>query len=315
MTRKEACRILGISADAPVSEIKKSYRRLMRRMHPDSPFSSGETYPYSAWEIILAYKELKKPSAEKASGSRAPGEERKKTGQPRPDIWDAPRSEYAFCEREILHSAEDAEGNVIGNFPIARGKYLWKTEEDFPLFLLSLFRCSSRLLDAIDAALGRGTPSGRRQLQAELTYLLAQQFLDGTALLRELVPLLPDGETFLLASMLESPVPLEEGMPLYPSRLWNHRLYVKDPAGRELGYLSFRDDRLYYIVIPLFEQHRVQVKIRTAKAPSAKGRGRFPAYQNLHLWLRFAGQDPASFPESLNLQIQALLEQYRRMPA
>jgi hypothetical protein len=31
-------------------------------------------------------------------------------------------------------------------------------------------------------------------------------------------------------------------------------------SGNELGYLSFVDDRLYYVVIPLFEQKKVQIE-------------------------------------------------------
>ena len=37
-------------------------------------------------------------------------------------------------------------------------------------------------------------------------------------------------------------------------RLRNHRLCVRNRQGQELGYLSFQNDRLYYVVVPLFEQ-------------------------------------------------------------
>lgn len=39
-----------------------------------------------------------------------------------------------------------------------------------------------------------------------------------------------------------------------------HKLYLKNQSGKELGSLSFSDDRLYYVVVPLFEQKRVQIK-------------------------------------------------------
>ena len=45
--------------------------------------------------------------------------------------------------------------------------------------------CGKELLDEIDAALGRKkAPAIRQTLQAELTYLLAQQFIDGPAVSR-----------------------------------------------------------------------------------------------------------------------------------
>ena len=36
MTRKEACKILGITQNAEETEIKKRYRQLVRRLHPDA---------------------------------------------------------------------------------------------------------------------------------------------------------------------------------------------------------------------------------------------------------------------------------------
>ena len=78
-----------------------------------------------------------------------------------------------------------------------------------------------------------------------------------------------------------------------------------------MGYLSFPDDRLYYVVIPLFEQRRVQVKIRAAeKKPSGSGRAK-KAYQHLHLWIRIPEGEVCRPPESLNLQIENLLQRYR----
>lgn len=77
-------------------------------------------------------------------------------------------------EREVLQYVEDYDGTVLGNYCVAKGKYLWKTEEDFPLFLLSLYRCSKELLDGMDEKLQRDEVlPQRQQIQAELTYLLA----------------------------------------------------------------------------------------------------------------------------------------------
>ena len=97
----------------------------------------------------------------------------------------------------------------------------------------------------------------------------------------------------------------KSGEVLYPSRIQKHRLYLKNREGRELGYLSFADDRLYYVVIPMFEQRSAQVKIRAAEKPEGK------RYQNLELWLRLAGKQNGGMPENLNLQIEKLLADYR----
>ena len=67
---------------------------------------------------------------------------------------------------------------------ITEGKYLWTIEEDFPLFLKSIFACSNRLLQEIEAKLEKSVREEERlKVQAELTYLLAQQFIDAPEIL------------------------------------------------------------------------------------------------------------------------------------
>ena len=306
MTPAEAGRILGISPKADMEQIKKQYRRLMHQFHPDVSGSSKTSYRYSVQEINLAYAVL-------SSGE-------KKRPFSKNLHWDAPLNQHAWIEREILHYAEDYEGNVIGNFTIARGKYLWTTEEDFPLFLLSIYRCGQELLDEIDAELEREENSALRlRFQPQLTYLLAQQFMDSTALLKKLAKKISPGEEengiYYLPAMLEVTggfSKLKEEESLFPSRLKDHRLYLKNRARQELGYLSFSDDRFYYIVIPLFEQRRVLVKIKAAQSPASSRKRNLSRYHSLHLWLKFAPKTEKQLLENLNLQIRQLLEIYRQ---
>ena len=235
----------------------------------------------------------------------------------------------------MLQYAEGHGGEVLGSFCISRGRYLWTVEEDFPLFLLSMYRCSKQILEEEDAVRPQhaaravfgvwetdsardpspsrpGLSAGlRSRVQAELAYLLAQQFIDGTALLGELAKERTEDaagrEIYFMPAMLERSgrTAAKSGEVLYPSRIQKHRLYLKNREGRELGYLSFADDRLYYVVIPMFEQRSAQVKIRAAEKPEGK------RYQNLELWLRLAGKQNGGMPENLNLQIEKLLADYR----
>lgn len=110
------------------------------------------------------------------------------------------------------------------------------------------------------------------QIQKELTYLLAQQFIDGSALLRELVKQEnadKDGnEIFYLAAMLEikdKTAFVKAGEILYPAGVTGHRLYLRNQAG----------------------------------------------YRNLHLWIRLISADMNGLPENLNLQMERLLDAYR----
>ena len=330
MTKQEAYRILGLtsgkSAEGGVtlSEIKTRYRSLMRLVHPDAREASGKPYPYSAGEIIHAYSFLKQDFVAPPNERKSPKECSCSKRQAAMQAWDAPVNPLAYTERDILHYAEDSSGSHIGTFSIARGKYIWKIEEDFPLFLLSIYRCSRELLEEIDSALNRPEdPSFLKAIQAELSYLLAQQFIDGSGILEHLAKESASEEAgagiFLIPSMLETSgktAAIKAGEALYPSRLLKHRLYLKNRSGTELGYLSFLDDRLYYVVIPLFEQKRVLVRIQADDFVSGSERSRrFAGYQRLRLWIRFRNDPISGTPENLNLQIQHLLEHYRTKPA
>ena len=285
----------------------------MMRVHPDGNISSSENYAYSAQEINIAYSVLNRESR---IGSENVFYDRKKyaAGEKRKGVWNAPVNVNAYREREVLCYAEDNEGGVLGNFCVAKGKYLWKTEEDFPLFLLSMYRCSKQLLDEIDK---REDSPIRQQIQTELAYLLAQQFIDGTSLLEELAK---EGRTdkegnriFYISAMIELAkmgVELKTGEALYPLALRKHKLYLKNQVGQELGYLSFQDDRLYYIVVPLLEQKRVQVKIQVAEEKEFKRRKANSGYQKLDLWIKLPGGSTGGMPENLNLKIEQLLNRW-----
>lgn len=327
MTRREAYKILGISPETPRDEIKKRYRQLMLKVHPDSGASSGEGYIYSAQEINIAYELLNMPNSleefDEETSYKSGDFGRKKDNAARErekSAWNAPLNRNAYREREILCYVEDYDGTVLGNFCVARGKYLWTTEEEFPLFLLSVYQCGKQLLDECDESFHGGeTPMIRQRIQAELTYLLAQQFIDGTALLQELAREdaadEEENKVFYVASMLEltgSRVSLETGDALFPSELRQHKLYLKNRAEREIGYLSFHDDRLYYIIVPLFEQKRVQIKIQVAEKQGKRKGIKTAGYRNLHLWIKLFDADRNRMPENLNLQIQDLLEVYKK---
>lgn len=294
----------------------------MQQVHPDAGVGG---VPAHAQQINLAYSVLKKASAHESGNfsGKKDASRRRKAGSPSSmnhTGWDAPLNPHAYTEREILHYAQTPDGDILGNFCIARGKYLWCTQEDFPLFLLSIYRCSGQLLDEAGALLHQAeNPALRGAAQAELAYLLAQQFMDGTALLSELAKKKsadPSGQPiFYLSAMLEtaeSPLFLSPGEILHPAGVRKHRLYLKNQEGRGLGYLSFPDDRLYYVVVPLFEQKRVRVRIQAAEAAPKKKGAPAPGSFPLHLWLKLTGETESGLPENLNLQIGQLLLRYRK---
>ena len=308
MTRTQAYRVLGLTEDADRAEIKSRYRQLMHKLHPDSRSEEKENYPYSAREINEAYGILVKGKGAKDSfirrtkestTSKAEWEAKRQHRQKK--NWNAPENPHAYCIRNIYQYVEDADGAVIGEFVITEGKYLWTIEEDFPLFLKSIFACSNRLLQEIEAKLEKSVREEERlKVQAELTYLLAQQFIDAPEILGHFAE--PgrkkeaEDEIFYFAAMLElmdTVNDMRAGTPLFPAALKQHRLFLKKQSGEAAGYLSLKDDRLYYILVPLLEQKRAMVKIQVAaKQDRANMRGR-KRYKNLDFWIKV----PKNMPE------------------
>lgn len=327
MTRTQAYRVLGLTEDADRAEIKSRYRQLMHKLHPDSRSEEKENYPYSAREINEAYGILVKGKGAKDSfirrtkestTSKAEWEAKRQHRQKK--NWNAPENPHAYCIRNIYQYVEDADGAVIGEFVITEGKYLWTIEEDFPLFLKSIFACSNRLLQEIEAKLEKSVREEERlKVQAELTYLLAQQFIDAPEMLGHFAE--PgrkkeaEAEIFYFAAMLElmdTVHDMRAGTPLFPAALKQHRLFLKKQSGEAAGYLSLKDDRLYYILVPLLEQKRAMVKIQVAaKQDRANMRGR-KRYKNLDFWIKVPRKYAGTFPESIGLQIENLLLSYEK---
>lgn len=327
MTRTQAYRVLGLAADADRTEIKSRYRQLMHKLHPDSRSEEKENYPYSAREVNEAYGILVKGKEAKDSfirktkestTSRAEWEAKRQRRQKK--NWNAPENPHAYCIRNIYQYVEDADRAVIGEFVITEGKYLWTIEEDFPLFLKSIFECSNRLLHGIEAKFGKSVREEKRlKVQAELTYLLAQQFIDAPEMLGHFAE--PgrkkeaEAEIFYFAAMLElmdTVHDMRAGTPLFPAALKQHRLFLKKQSGEAAGYLSLKDDRHYYILVPLLEQKRAMVKIQVAaKQDRANMRGR-KRYKNLDFWIKVPRKYAGTFPESIGLQIENLLLSYEK---
>ena len=225
----------------------------------------------------------------------------------------APENEHAFCQRNVYHYAEDYNGNNIGRFKVARGRYMWMPEEDFKLFLRSIYECSEELLNRIDEETGRVHDSEYKIIyQAELAYLLAQQFTATSDTLGNILTSIDDAaNVFYVGAMLEmSPESrfIKAGMKLFPAGIKKHRLYLMTRSGKEAGYISFKDDRLYYVLIPILEQKRAMVKIEVSSKQDRHNTMGEKKYKNIDLWVKI-GND-ATFPENINMRIEDLLNSY-----
>lgn len=85
----------------------------------------------------------------------------------------------------------------------------------------------------------------------------------------------------------------------------NHKLYLKDAKGKSLGYLSFADNRLYYVLVPLFEERRVQIMIM--QNPEMNGKN---SNTDLIVWIKFLPNESTMPEVDYNEKIRRLLEVY-----
>ena len=290
MTVQQAYKIFDVRSDITKMELKKRYRRLMHMVHPDAVLNRDKSnkenvYRYSAYEINEAYTVLFNQTGQESLKSNYKydykyseyDEKYYGTDQENEEYdFTAPENEHAFCQRNVYHYAEDYNGNNIGRFKVARGRYMWMPDEDFKLFLRSIYECSEELLNRIDEETGRVHDSEYKIIyQAELAYLLAQQFTATSDTLGNILTSIDDAaNVFYVGAMLE--------------------------MSPESG--------LYYVLIPILEQKRAMVKIEVSSKQDRHNTMGEKKYKNIDLWVKI-GND-ATFPENINMRIEDLLNSY-----
>lgn len=308
MNKSTARKILGLNGTEDERAIKRKYRKLMHEHHPDNSESEDSEVAAkinTAYEMVMKdfdgsdgkhHSTPKKPTTKKSTKTKN---------------WNAKENKNAYCVRPIFHEVEDYDGSSIGTIEIARGKYVWSKDEEFSLFLKSLYETSKELMDNARPSLFFEPPAVIKQKYlADITYLLTGQFIDSSLTLNELAVM--DTSAYKIDAMVElemnTPVP-KPGTALYPAGISKHRLYLRNKGGEIVGYLSFKDDRLYYVIIPLFEQKKAQVKMVVSDTPKSTRYGK--KYADIDLWVKII-EDQNSAIDNTNRKIDELLEKYAK---
>ena len=308
MNKSTARKILGLNGTEDERAIKRKYRKLMHEHHPDNSESEDSELAAkinTAYEMVMKdfdgsdgkhHSTQKKPTTKKSTKTKN---------------WNAKENKNAYCVRPIFHEVEDYDGSSIGTIEIARGKYVWSKDEEFSLFLKSLYETSKELMDNARPSLFFEPPAVIKQKYlADITYLLTGQFIDSSLTLNELAVM--DTSAYKIDAMVElemnTPVP-KPGTALYPAGISKHRLYLRNKSGEIVGYLSFKDDRLYYVIIPLFEQKKAQVKMVVSDTPKSTRYGK--KYADMDLWVKII-EDQNSAIDNTNRKIDELLAKYAK---
>lgn len=217
MNIDEALRILQLTEMTDKNTIKKQYRRLMGRFHPDAVGSDSPEHIKQAQLINEAYDFLKsceemgrqhfsdgESAAFAGKGRRTDGKgskRRQSAGTNENDTqneqhrhWQGMVNSSAFCERNIYqyyHLDDEEAENMY--YQAAVGKYMWQPENEvFSLFIMSIHHAVKELMEDVESRAecrrkSRGMDDSfnpadaerkRFDIQARLFHLLTQQFVN-----------------------------------------------------------------------------------------------------------------------------------------
>lgn len=349
MKLEKAYHILGVTADDDIHIVKHRYHRLMSRHHPDLVQTAHpemqKKHIEKAQLINDAYTTIRE-SFLNGTGSDRKNGSGKNNGSgnvfSKKGHWKAPVNEHAPCERDIFISGGEYKGHKLDRYLAASGKYFWNPDaEEFDMLLYSLNLAAGRLLDQIehmnDFEYNESFSGQRSKYQLDIFHLLSRIFIDPLWCLRKIAAPYPAAHEIYRfrarISFQELPLKsgafanktgrslsksswasiLEEGMRLYPASLKDNRLYVKTKNSRIPGYLSFEDDRLYVLLIPLMREKKVKIKMEIQSAEYA-GRAQFPdVCVDLFIYIKDSvsdAKDDSVYMKKLNDRLERKLREY-----
>ncbi|MDD3220183.1 MAG: J domain-containing protein [Lachnospiraceae bacterium] len=339
MTISEAQRLLGVEETDEMKTVKWKFRKLMVQYHPDAVHSDHPEYIKKAQLLNEAYALLRKThlspkvksSKKKNQNQKAKRQTAQEQTTQRHDTmsWKGKKLEQAFVERTIFQSHGLWEDNSLDFYEVACGKYEWNPDlEEFPCFLHSIHLAVVQLLEKVESQQNiyssEAIKEKRYVYQMQLFYLLASQYIAPLYCLNKLAePEQKDEQdrnvyrfaASLVISRKDRRVyKLEPGQMLFLSSLKNNRIMVADADGTQLGYLSFAEDYLYYILIPILRNRRAQGKCVIRKKEPGRGRMAEPKI-NIDFYLRMEASAEEINSSNQNLQIAEILSRYSTMLA
>ncbi|WP_408069244.1 J domain-containing protein [Butyrivibrio sp. JL13D10] len=261
MTLKEAYKILGVSKENTDREIKAKYKKLLIMYHPDSD-PTGKRAPEDdekIRQIIEAYKKIR----ETESGTYL---------EPYEFTWDAFENKRAFSERNIFFQFKIYD-EALPPSKMARGRFVWDPDmEEFPLFAKSVLEACKEVMTDHDVTL---TPDKVKNI----FHLMMQEYILPTDAARKIgKKIREDGnmEVYSFSGFIineprgsrGSGINCGEPLNIY---LREGRAVVEEiVTGRMLGSVSFDEDELYYVVLPLLEDPEVDAHATIIKGNSSR---------------------------------------------
>ena len=313
MNLEQAYVILGTKPGDDEKTIKEKYRKLIFKYHPDSVMTQDEVSLEKTQRINEAYSVIRKRGTKNINLKTS-------------SKWAAEIVPDAYRERTVFIAGGEYEGYRLSNIPVAEGRYEWDPDlEEFDMLLFSLNKLTQELIEEVERDTGiydgdTGlSEEQKKKYHLRLFHLLAQQYIEPVSCLKRIaVPEVNEKgiEAYLFreevkiidsAGSIREAKRLKAGDPVIPIGFEENRIRLGTISGNPLGYLSFLEDELYYVLIPILKEKLAKIKIEVAeRTVGTKGSTR--AYFPVKVYIRLEAE---KMPErNLNTQIKKVLLEY-----
>ncbi len=265
MTLKEAYKILGASKQDDDREIKAKYKKLLIMYHPDSDPTRKRNSEddEKIRQVIEAYKKIKESE-----------------GQPIFDTyeftWDAFENKAAFSERNIYVQFKMYDEELPLS-KMARGRFVWDPDmEEFRLFSKSVLEVCKDIMTDYSAILTYDKVK-------DIFHLMMQEYVLPADAARKIgKKVREDGNVEVFTfngfvkenySDLKASAPII-GEPLNIFLREDRAVVEEIVTGKDLGSVSFDEDELYYVILPLLEDPKVQAHASITKVEKSRRAGK-----------------------------------------
>ncbi len=260
MTLKEAYRILGVSKENTEREIKAKYKKLLILYHPDSDPSGKRAVEddEKIRQVIEAYKKVKESE-----------------GEPYYDAyefsWDAFENKKAFAERNIYFQFKIYDEDLPPS-KMARGKFVWDPDmEEFALFTKSVLDSCKEVMTDYDVI---PEPDKIR----DIFHLMMQEYILPSDAARKIGKKIREEgkiEVYLFNGLIKGETGTHGHRPDCGEPL---NIFLRDDravaeeivTGKVLGSISFDEDELYYVVLPLLEDPQVNANATVTRVEKSR---------------------------------------------
>ena len=264
MTLKEAYKVLGASKHDDDREIKTKYKKLLIMYHPDSD-PNRERNPEDdekIRQVIEAYRKIRESEGELSF-------------EPYEFSWDAFENKDAFSERNIYVQFKMYDEDLPLS-KMARGRFVWNPDmEEFRLFSKSVLEACKDILTDYQIALAP-------EKVKDIFHLMMQEYVLPADAARKIGNKVKEDEIretisfngFIKENSADKRISeVRTGEPLNIYLMDDRAVIEEIVTGKILGSVSFDEDELYYVILPLLDDPSVEVHAVITKTETIRKRG------------------------------------------